>query len=405
MKLKELSVDAVRGVQSYAGRIAGCLPGSSIHFGPPRRSASTTSLHDPSALIRHAIFPARTAMRSVPERADPPLSSCMDRPRQAEVKEVFVAELPRGRYWGRFNGYIIDGHDTLLTDLSPTFHSPGNRHDGLNQLKLPPVREVPGTVAVINTLFANNFHHWLLDAVPRFEWLRRAGFAWGEIDHFILPRKFLRYHAETMELLGIDKSKVISSSADLHVRADRLLAPSHSEPSNQPGEYNYTPEGLQFVRDLLLKKNPFRAHTYPKRILISRERASSRRIIQAERVHRLLAEQGFAKVLLEDHSLLEQAAMFEQANCIVMPTGGNLANFVFCGSGTMGVEIFSKSYVPPFTYAFMDQIGLRYYGLVAETDSLSTPDALINEGDIDFDPERLADIVRRALSSSHPSRA
>jgi capsular polysaccharide biosynthesis protein len=398
MSLKNLPVEAAKALRSGAARTAALLPGSSTQFGPPRHEATSDSITDTSALIRHSIVPARKSVRSIPELADPPLGDMMRRPRPAEIKEIFVAELPQGRYWGRYHGYIVDRTDTLLTDLSPTVMMPGKRHDGLDQLKLPPLREMSGTVAVINTLYASNFHHWLLDTLPRFEWLRRAGFDWNGIDYFILPGELLRFHRETLAMLGIDPSKVIGSDAQLHLRADKLLVPCHSEPSHFPGDFDYTPEGLHFVRELVLKDNPFPKNMYPKRIIVSREKAASRRLVQAEKANRLLADQGFVKVLLEDHSLHEQAAMFAQADCVVMPTGGNLANYVFCRPGTVAVELFSHNYVPPFTYAFMDTIGLRYYGVVTHAVSRPYPEARGNNEDIDVDPDRLAEIIRGALA-------
>ena len=384
-------------LRNSAARAIALLPGSSIQFGPPRKAADTSSVHDTSALIRHAILPARSSLRPAAELADPPLDR-MRRPCEARIKEVFLAELPQGRYWGRYHGYVVDRNDTLLTDLSPTFTGQNQRHDGLNQPRLPPLREMPGTVAVINTLFSANFHHWLLDTLPRLEWLRRAGWKWNDIDKFILPGTLLRFHSETLEILGIAREKVICSQDDLHLRAERLLVPCHSEPAAQPGEYDYTPEGLRFVREIGLEGNPFLQRKYPRRIIVSRERAKSRRLVQAERANQLLFDQGFEKVLLEDYSVQEQAALFHHADCVVMPTGGNLANFVFCRPGTVAVELFSRNYVPPFTHAFMGEIGLRYYGVVTETISRPHPEARGNDEDIDVDPDRLAEIVRQALA-------
>jgi len=404
MGLKTKIIKTGRVLRASAARTAALLPGSSVHFGPPRREATTLSVSDRSALIRHPLLPARTFLRSVPEMADLPLGQWMRQPRLADIKEVFVAELPQGRYWGRHHGYVIDRNDTLLTDLSSTFTPQGQRHDGLDQLKLPPLRELRGTVAVINTFFADNFHHWLLDTVPRFEWLRRAGWPWSGIDHFIFSNKLLRFHLETLEILGIDKSKAICSHPKLHIRANLLLVPAQSEPAALPLEYNYTPEGLRFVREMGLNRNPFLQQNRPKRILISRERAQARRIVEAERTNRALFEQGFEKVLLEDHSLQEQAAFFHQADCIVMPTGGNLANLVFCRPGTVVIELFSRNYVPPFTYALMDELGLRYYGVVAEKVSRPHPQASDVNEDIDVDPDRLADIVRQALAKFKAGR-
>jgi hypothetical protein len=398
MNPKDIPVNAARRLRSQVARTASLFPGSSLQFGPPRHEGTSDSITDPQALIKHVISPARQTVRSVPDLADSPLGDVMREPRPSQIKEIFVAELPQGRYWGRYHGYIVDRNDTLLTDLSPTVINPAKRHDGLDQLKLPPLKKIRGTVAVVNTLYGSNFHHWLLDLLPHLEWLRQAGFAWDKIDHFIMPDTLLRFHRETFAMLGLDEEKFILSTPQLHLCADTLLVPCHSEPSHCPGEFDYTPEGLQFVRDVVLTNNPFQERTYPKRIIVSREKAASRRLVQAEKANRLLGEMGFEKVLLEDHSLYEQAAMFAQADCVVMPTGGNLANYVFCRPGTIAVELFSHSYVPPFTTAFMDTIGLHYYGVVTHTISRPRPDARGNNEDIDVDPDRLAEIIRGALA-------
>ncbi len=321
----------------------------------------------------------------------------MMKPAPAKTREVFVAELPQGRYWGRYFGYILDRNDALITDLSPTFTEASRYHDGLAQPSLPPIREIRGTVAVINTLFADNFHHWLLDAVPRFESLRRAGWDLGEIDHFIFPHVLLRHHIETLNALGLDKRKVIYSDFQSHLRADLLLVPSHSEPGPDIRQYDYTPEGLRFVRDLFLTGNPHLQEKHPSRIIISRERAKSRRLVRAKEANQALFALGFEKVLLETCSIWQQAALFHHADCIVMPTGGNLANLVFCRPGTVVIELFSKNYTPTFTHALMGEIGLRYYGLVAEKISRPHPDAREAYEDIDVDPDRLLEVVRNAL--------
>jgi len=400
MNVKTRLTESARMLQSFAARLAAFAPGTSVTFGPPRRFAATSSINDPSRAVRHSLIPARSSVRPVAELADAPLDRLMLQPQPAAIKEVYVAEVPGGRYWGRFHGYIIDRNDTLLTDLSPTFTPAGQGHDALNQLKLPPIRELRGKVAVINTLFANNFHHWLLDTVPRFEWLRRAGQPWRDIDHFIVPKKLLRHHLETLELLGLDPARAICSHPGLHIRADLLLVPGPSEPGDQHWDFDYTPEGLRFVRDLFLTGNPHLAHQHPSRILISRERARSRRLVQAERANEALFALGFEKVVLEDFSLREQAALFHQADCIVMPTGGSLANLVFCRPGTVVVELFSPNYTPNFTHALMGEIGLRYYGLVADKVSRPHPEARLGHEDIDFDPDRLAEVVRGALEKS-----
>lgn len=392
-RLRQIAVNARAGTAS----LASLLPGSSLQFGPPRRHASSMEANGSASLTRHAIAPKRIVVRPFAIIADPPFSDTFLKEYHGIVKEIYAAELPGGRYWGRHFGYVIDRNDTLITDLSLTLDD-GERHDGLKHFKLPPIQKLHGKVAIINSYFALNFHHWLLDTLPRFEFLRRAGHHWSEIDHFVLPRELYRWHFETFEQLGIPKEKIVPTSSDLHFEADLLLVPSHSTPAAMPQPYEYPPEAVQFTRSVFLENNPFLERETPKRILVSREKAQSRRLVQGELAMELLGPMGFQKVFLEDHSLLEQAAMFHKADCVVMPTGGNLANFAFCRPGTAAIELFSPSYTPGFTQAMLAETGIRYYALVAGKTAPVIEGGHGASEDIDFDPHRLAAIIREALA-------
>ncbi|MDB4793634.1 hypothetical protein OAG63_01215, partial [Methylacidiphilales bacterium] len=116
----------------------GKLPGTSLSLGPPRRIEKILSPDRvPTKGERlHHLFPARETLRPAAQLYDPP-HACFEKPSGARTKPVFVLELPKGRYWGRYFGYVIDQNDTLLADISPTYTAQNQRHDGLNQLKLP----------------------------------------------------------------------------------------------------------------------------------------------------------------------------------------------------------------------------------------------------------------------------
>jgi capsular polysaccharide biosynthesis protein len=165
-----------------------------------------------------------------------------------------------------------------------------------------------------------------------------------------------------LDRLAIPAGNVIGSNAHLHLRAKKLLVPSFSEPSRQPELLNYTTEGIRFVRRLFLPDQ--KDISSPKRIIVSREKANSRRLLKGDLLCELLAPFGFIKVLLEDLSLADQALLFHSASTIIMPTGGGLANVAFCQPGTQVVELFDPSYLPTFSFVLSQQIGFKYHALV-----------------------------------------
>jgi capsular polysaccharide biosynthesis protein len=338
----------------------------------------------------------------MPAYADPPIELLFHGMQHGLIKEQFVALLEGGRYWGRGYGYIINAQDGLHRDLSPSFAdvagiSSLRTHDGFEQPFLPRLVEVQGTVGVANTLFAHNFHHWLLDCVPRFGLLQAAGWDLSCIDSFILPNPLSRWHREVLERLSIPIAKVVGSHSQLHLRAEKLLVPSFSEPSRQPELYNYTPEGIAFVRRLFLTEVEKHEHL-PKRIVVSREKASSRCLLQGDLLCDLLAPFGFTKVLLEDFSLADQARLFHSATTIIMPTGGGLANLAFCKPGTQVVELFDPAYLPTFSMVLSQEVGLEYHALVGlnHTNAKGHSDHG-GQNDMCFDLVNLADYIRSIL--------
>jgi len=349
------------------------LPGNSKFLGPPRKILGSTPLSgtSDSHYSCRLLQPQKSVTRIPAVYADPPIRFLFDEMHSGCIKEQFVATFEQGRYWGRCAGYIINSEDCLHQDLSPSFQDVSSDnfesriHDGLSQPLLPRIKDVSGTVAALNTLFSSNFHHWLLDCVPKFGLLKDAGFDFHKIDHFILTPPVSPWHLEVLGYLDIPLAKIIASTSRVHICAEHLIVPSFSEPSRQPHKYNYTPEGINFVRSLILG-NCKPASSYPEKIVVSRERASCRRLLSSDTIHPALENEGFVKVLLEDLPLAEQAMIFFSAKKIIMPTGGGLANLAFCRPDTQVVELFSPAYLPTFSLVIANHLGLQYAALVGE---------------------------------------
>jgi len=395
-----ISSSICRFLRIFIARLLSRSPGNSLFVGPPRKILNSTpdyikiiaknGNHDISF---YPLQPKEFTSRQPPFYADNEISLHFDRMDSGIIKEQFVVNLVHGRYWGRAYGYIINNDDCIHRDLSPSFEDItydnflSYRHDALNQPFLPPIRHVKGTVAALNTPFSTNFHHWLLDCVPKFGLLESAGFDLDNIDYFILP-PFSFWHDEILHLLKIPQEKLIASSPKVHIVADNLIVPSFSEPSQQPHKFNYTPQGLDYVRKLVLHKSmPL---SFPEKILISREKTTSRRLLNSETINKYLEREGFVKIILEDYSLAEQAMIFHSAKTIIMPTGGGLANLVFCSRNTKVIELFSSSYLPTFSLLLANHLDLQYIALVGQSLSgASEHSSAGNSEDINIPTDRL----------------
>lgn len=361
--------------------LAGILrasPGSSCHFGPPRRVAATArewfSALPPSeqrCQKLHELAPERPFFRELPAFADEPIKDLFVNMQNGKLAEQHVVEIAGGRYWGRFYGYIIAPRDILIADISPTWVNYGkplenaSDHEGLRIPFLPPMRKIDGTVLSLNTLFCSNYHHFLIDTLPKLELVGRAGISLSEIDYFVFDYGKLPYQDQAMELLSIDRNKILPSTGHVHFQADRLIVPSYSEPGARVDTYQYSDEGIDFVRALFLADCPQRP---ARRILLSRRLAQTRRWVEEEDALPELHTMGFERIEAELLTVRDQAKLFSEAEIIVMPHGGGLANCVFCFPGTTIIELFPPAYLPTFMMPLANRLRLQYHALVGSPD-------------------------------------
>lgn len=299
------------------------------------------------------------------------MSSLLDSISTGRTRARHVAELQDCRLWGLGYGCAIGSDDTLLADLSPSVENFGpdalllRRHEALERLRLPPATRLEGSTLAIHSFGHDNFHHWLLDSLPSFGEAIAAGFDPAKFDRVVLHNNRPRYLVESLRLLGLDPAKILVQSPDTHFVCDQLVVPSYSEPGRLPEQFDYTPEGLRFVRELVFSGNvpsPVRAE----RIVVSREKAKTRRVTNGDVFHASLEKAGFVKVCLEDYAVQQQAALFRQARIVVMPTGGGIANMAFCEPGARIIELFDPAYLPTFSLTLTTSLGLDWVALVGK---------------------------------------
>ena len=86
-----------------------------------------------------------------------------------------------------------------------------------------------------------------------------------------------------------------------------------------------------------------RRGTYPKRLYISRARATKRTVKNESDLITHLRAFGVHVLYLEDLGGLEQMAYFYNADLIISSHGAGLANLMFCKESTRVIELCSKA--------------------------------------------------------------
>lgn len=320
-----------------------------------------------------ALDPMRQTCREPLHHLDAPMARRFATMSHGRIKARSLLHLKRAMHWGGGYGCVwADG--IVARDFSPDipdFVRSGaiqpSSHSVLNRLALPRPESIQGHTLALNTFGHGNFHHWLLDTLPAFSILEKAGKGLGDFDHLLLLSPSQPYQLAALQALGIPDSKVIRTHSGRLLALEQVTVPSYSEPGRQPEVFDYTPEGLEFVRKLFNPGDvepPFHAE----RLVVSRKKARARRWVEGDQAPDELRRAGFREVLLEDYTVQEQASLFFRAKIIIMPTGGNLANMVFCQPGTRIIELFHPEYLPTFSLTLASALGLDYVALVQSSD-------------------------------------
>jgi len=234
-----------------------------------------------------------------------------------------------------------------------------------------------------------NYYHWLLGYLPKlrlYEWYADA--VEPSTDLLIADDR-PSWETESLELAGVDVSAATEWSGGSAV-ADRVAVPFHRD--------EYTPEfrpsgaDYRWIRDRLRSNADLEAD-WPSRVYVSRDDATTRRVLNESDVVARLADMGFRKFELTSLSVPEQVALFASAEIVVGPHGAGLTNLVFADDAGV-VEIQPREDVRPHYYLLAETLGFDYEYVRSPVRNDRT--------DMSVDVNALETAVHRLVSSRDP---
>ncbi len=308
-------------------------------------------------------------------------------PRIAKQDKAFVIRLVNGRAWGdTINGAVITSSNQLVRNASW-----GNPELSFDSSNLHSPLEIDGTVAFLaHHSAAPGYYHWMTQVIPQMGLLQCCGFNLETIDKFALIKNFQSpFRKETLDILGIPQSKIIELLLNPHIKARSLLVPS-SLPIIPPQKW-----ACNFIRNTFLN-HKFECSNQAKRIYITRQKTSRRRIVNDHELIAFLENFGFKTISLESLSVLEQATLFSKAEIVVAPHGAGLTNLVFCSPDTKVIEIFAQDFTPPMFQMISSYYALDYYYLISEGVENLQADNKLRDMHINVDLNLLLELMKVA---------
>ena len=296
---------------------------------------------------------------------------------------TYVVEFTDAIAWGHPTGGVFTADGRFV----PAFtHDPSgaNFHTVWTRFHLPKPKRLAGrTLYLVTPEAADNYHHWIIDLLPRLGLVRRAGYDLAKFDHVIVNHCARRYQFETLAQLGIDREKIMAASESVFVRADRLVVPS-LKTSNQS-----LPAGdVAFLREMFPGR---RNRATGRKIFLSRHDAAFRRLRHETEIHPLLRAHDFEIISPATLDVAGQARLFSEAAVIAGPAGAAFANLVFANPTARVIEIVPPQWLAVFHWMISARLGLEHTILLGDGPVMKgVPDVAARQCDILLNPEKLS---------------
>jgi tetratricopeptide (TPR) repeat protein len=318
----------------------------------------------------YPIYPENTINLKPPNTPDQYIHYSFRFGEKVNLPASFVVVIPEGRFWlseDEARSAVITPDNQIIGDLSPESPALSPRHPDKHPSKhslfsrslLPNIQYIDGKVVILAGLLNNVYFHWLFDILPRIHLLNLSGIHRESIDYFVVNNQ-LPFQRETLQILGISEEKIIGTTTFNHIQAKQLIVPSF------PGTIAWMPKwACDYIKQSLHELD-LSSTEVKKRIYISRNKSTNRRLINEEEIIDFLQKYDFEVVNLESMSVREQAKLLSQAEVVISPHGSGLSNLVFCQKGTKVIEILSPFYVYPCYWLISNLVELEYYYILGK---------------------------------------
>lgn len=233
--------------------------------------------------------------------------------------------------------------------------------------KLPIIKSSElDTACSLVHVWSHNYYHWIIDCLSRLEVIEYYYKQTGIKPKLIIPPNPSQWQTESLQLLGYEPDDFICWNTS-KMQVNTLLAPSFRMGSI----LSVSPSACSWVRQNVidsLSNIGNVEHSFSPRILISRSKASRRRVINENKLIDMLLPFGFSAYHLEDLNFTDQVKLFSQAEIVIAPHGAGLVNMIFSQNLTL-IEFLRQPINPIFFY-MAKALGFKYSQLDCTSESL-----------------------------------
>ncbi len=204
-----------------------------------------------------------------------------------------------------------------------------------------------------------NYYHWLIETVPKLRYAREYETKFDVDVTYLVPSDAPSWLDQTLELLEVSGSDIEHATAPVY-RAKQLLVPSFPE---------LKPENYRWIREVVLANSSLNKEIIGagNNVYISRANTIERRVVNEDEVVSKLRKYGFEPYRLENHTVAENAVLFNEADVIVGAHGAGLTDLIYCDE-TLIVELFGSKIKDPYK-ELAETVSVPYQSIHCQPDS------------------------------------
>lgn len=229
------------------------------------------------------------------------------------------------------------------------------------------VRVIQGDCLVICHSWYQNYYHWLIEITPRL-FLMKDDLSNKKL---IIHENISKFHLEILskfnfkEIIFINDDELLKCESISFTSFPNFYLNQHINISTQPSkiiELNINSKLMKEMKLWFQNKNPLlnESDKIKNNLYISRKKAGYRKILNEMELEKILDNNEFEKVFLEDYSFNEQIMLLNNAKIVISIHGAGLANILFMKSKSHVINLISEHHHEFCYMTIADVAGVNY---------------------------------------------
>ncbi len=265
-----------------------------------------------------------------------------------------------------------------------------------------------GSLALISDRLTmkSNICHFLLDHLTRVKIYESS---YGKIDNFIFLQDD-QYIRDACVLLGVDDRSIMINEQEIEISADNIVISSNlAQDWSHPAHY-CDPSLLEMFSDWPEKVRMMRSKTAVgaarRRIFISRDDATSRKILNQQEVDAVLERFDFEKLTLSQYDIFDQIELFSEASVVIGVHGAGLTNILFGDRDMKVIEILPPLVATDAYWLLARARGQSYSALIGIDPEFGVPNydnwshkVSLNDRNLTVNIQELESVIVEALQA------